>query len=361
MEFGGSVKEIAYEISMEKRTHSEVLLPLVDKVLNKAAATNKDIDLYGVTVGPGSFTGIRIGIATVKGMALVTGKKVAGVSSTEALGRSVEPVPYEGTTYILPCFDARNKRVFAGLYDEQMKPLVEENAYDTADLAAKIEVQPGSRIIVCGNGAKVMIEALGERDGVIIENAEGAFITPMGIAKCVAAGGEAIVEDAITVSPKYCARSQAERFKKPSEVTIEDMKEEDVNKVSILEAEGIAHPWTLDELRDLVNNDKKVGVVARTAEGEVVGYCGASFVIDEAEVGNLCVAGKYRREGIAKKVMAGVFERLKEKGVKTLFLEVNKENMPALKLYEMLGFETYGSRKDYYGQGQDALLLKIEL
>ena len=124
---------------------------------------------------------------------------------------------------------------------------------------------------------------------------------------------------------------------------------------------GIAHPWTLDELRNLVNNDKKVGVVARTTEGEVVGYCGASFVIDEAEVGNLCVAGKYRREGIAKKVMAGVFERLKEKGVKTLFLEVNKENMPALKLYEMLGFETYGSRKDYYGQGQDALLLKIEL
>ena len=361
MEFGGSVREIAYEVSMEKRTHSEVLLPLIDKVLKKAEVTNKDVDLYGVTVGPGSFTGIRIGIATVKGMALVTGKKVAGVSSTEALGRSVEPVAYDGTTYILPCFDARNKRVFAGLYDEKMNPIVEENAYDTADLASRIEIGPGSRIIVCGNGAGVMIEALGNRSGVMIENAEGAFITPMGIARCVAEGGEAIVEDAITISPKYCARSQAERFKKPSEVTIEDMKEEDVNKVSILEAEGIAHPWTLDELKDLVTNDKKVAVVARTNEGEVVGYCGASFVMDEAEVGNLCVAGKYRREGIAKKVMAGVFERLKKEGVKTLFLEVNRENMPALKLYEMLGFETYGSRKDYYGQGQDALLLKIEL
>ena len=361
MKYGEAPKEISYRISMEKRTHSETLLPLVDDVLKEAGIGNNDVDLYGVTVGPGSFTGIRIGIATVKGMALVTGKKVAKVSSTEALGRSVEPVAYDGTTYILPCFDARNKRVFAGLYDEKMKPVIEENAYDTADLASRIDVPKGSRIIACGNGAGVMIEALGDRDGVIIENAEGAFITPMGMAKCVAEGGEDMVEDAITISPKYCARSQAERFKKPSEVVIEDLKEEDINKVTILEAEGIAHPWTIDELKDLVTNDKKVAVVARTTEGEVVGYCGASFVLDEAEIGNLCVAGKYRREGIAKKVMAGLFERLKKEGVKTVFLEVNKENLPAIRLYEVLGFEVYGSRKDYYGQGQDAILQKIEL
>ena len=358
LDFGSGVKEISYRISFERRTHSEVLLPLTKEVLDEAGLTNKDVDLYGVTIGPGSFTGIRIGIATVKGMSLITGNKGSEVTSTEALARSVEVLPYDGKTYILPCFDARNNRVFAALYDTDMNVIVEENAYDANDLASKIDVN--GRIIICGNGYDSVASALEGKD-LLLENAKGAAILPMGIAKCVLAHGESSLKDAIEVSPKYCARSQAERFKQPTEVVLCDTSEEDIDKITILEAEGIKHPWSRDEHMDLVTNDKKVSVVAKTKEGDVVGYCGSSFVLDEAEIGNLCVSGKYRREGIALKIMNKLFENLKEKGVRTVFLEVSSANEPAISLYEKLGFNKYGSRKDYYGSGDDALLLKIEL
>ena len=355
---GTEIKELSYRISFERRTHSEVLLPLTKEVLDEAGITNKDVDAYGVTIGPGSFTGIRIGIATVKGMSLITGNKVCEVTSTEALARSVDILPYDGRTYILPCFDARNNRVFAALYDEDMNVIVEENAYDAADLASRIDVE--GRIIICGNGYDTVASSLEGRD-LLIENAKGAAILPIGIARCVVSHGNESFKDAIEVAPKYCARSQAERFKKPTDVVLNDAAEEDIDKITILEAEGIKHPWSREEITDLIVNDKKRAVVARTSDGDVVGYCGASFVLDEGEIGNLCVSGKYRREGIATKIMDKLLSDLKVSGVTKVFLEVSSTNEPAIRLYEKVGFVKYGSRKDYYGAGDDALLLKIEL
>ena len=119
-------------------------------------------------MGPGSFTGIRIGIAAVKGMALASGKKCIAVSSTEALARSCENAtmtPRE-ETLIIPAIDARNNRVFAQAAEEDtLKPLLPENAYDADDLVSKIEKIPeiiyGKRrqILVVGSGASVMKKA----------------------------------------------------------------------------------------------------------------------------------------------------------------------------------------------------------
>ena len=359
---GGNIKELSYRLSLERRTHSEVLLPITNEVINEAGIDVKNIDLYAVTVGPGSFTGIRIGIATVKGMSVVTDKKVVGVTSVEALARSVTPTSFDGKTYILPCFDARNNRVFAALYDEDMNVIVKENGYDADELTALIDIPDGSRLIICGNGCETMSTALEGKTDAIVEDAHGAVILPSGIAKAVAVRSEDEYKDAIDIEPVYCARASAERLKKATKVHIKDGVERDVPTIVILEAECIKHPWTKEEITDLVRSDRKLCLVARTDNGDaVVGYCGASFVEDEAEVGNLCVSGKYRREGIGLKIMTKLMEELKEKGIKVLFLEVSKSNEPAVKLYEKLGFTMYSSRKDYYGQGDDALLYKIEL
>ena len=83
-------REICYELSFETKTHSETFMPLVHSVMEKAGIRHEDLDGYAVTVGPGSFTGIRIGLAAVKGMALAADKKCIPVSSTEALARSCE-------------------------------------------------------------------------------------------------------------------------------------------------------------------------------------------------------------------------------------------------------------------------------
>ena len=215
-------REIAYELSFETRTHSETFMPLVHRVMEQAKLRHEDLDAYAITVGPGSFTGIRIGLSAVKGMALASGKKCIAVSSTEALARSCENATMtpKNETLIVPAIDARNNRVFAqAAEDDTLKSLLPENAYDADEFAAKIEKIPeviyGKRrqIIVVGSGASVMKKAF-EKVGakLNIYYAPGAAIMPKGVALSAFADKEMI--DAIDLKASYCAASQAERLKK---------------------------------------------------------------------------------------------------------------------------------------------------
>ena len=215
-------KEICYELSFETKTHSETFMPLVHSVMEKAGIKHEDLDGYAVTVGPGSFTGIRIGLAAVKGMALAAGKKCISVSSTEALARSCENVtmtPKE-ETLIVPAIDARNNRVFAmAAEDDTLKALLPENAYDADELVAKIEKIPEiiynrrRQIIVVGSGATVMKKAFERaKSGLNIYYAPGAAIMPKGVALSAFASNNLI--DGKDLKACYCAVSQAERLKK---------------------------------------------------------------------------------------------------------------------------------------------------
>ena len=215
-------KEICYELSFETLTHSETFMPLVHRVMKKAGMRHEDLDGYAVTVGPGSFTGIRIGLSAVKGMALASGKKCIAVSSTEALARSCDNATMtpKNETLIVPAIDARNNRVFAqAAEDDTLKALLPENAYDADEFAAKIEKIPeviyGKRrqIIVVGSGAVVMKKAFEKAGAKLnIYYAPGAAIMPKGVALSAFAGKELI--DARDLKAIYCAVSQAERLKK---------------------------------------------------------------------------------------------------------------------------------------------------
>jgi tRNA threonylcarbamoyladenosine biosynthesis protein TsaB len=95
-----------------ERHHAEVLLPALDKLFTVAGLTLGCVDLLACTIGPGSFTGLRIGISTIKGLALATGKPVVGVSTLETLAMNALPSPH----LICPMLDARKNQVYAGLY-----------------------------------------------------------------------------------------------------------------------------------------------------------------------------------------------------------------------------------------------------
>jgi tRNA threonylcarbamoyladenosine biosynthesis protein TsaB len=215
-------REICYELSFETKTHSETFMPLVHRVMTKAGVKHEDLDGYAVTVGPGSFTGIRIGLAAVKGMALASGKKCIAVSSTEALARSCENATMtpKSETLIVPALDARNNRVFAqAANDETLQSLLPENAYDADELVAKIEKIPEiiygrlRQIIVVGSGAVVMKKAFDKAGSRLnIYYAPGAAIMPKGVAAAAFAGRDLI--DARDLKASYCAVSQAERLKK---------------------------------------------------------------------------------------------------------------------------------------------------
>ncbi len=93
--------------------HSTILLPMIERVLSDASLSMKDVELVAVTDGPGSFTGIRIGISTVKGLAFSFGTPCIGVSTLESLAWQAEGL--EGT--VCPVIDARNNSVYSALFE----------------------------------------------------------------------------------------------------------------------------------------------------------------------------------------------------------------------------------------------------
>lgn len=106
-----TVKSIDNEI-----THSEKLLPLIDNTLKECNLTVKDIDCIAATTGPGSFTGIRIGLASAKALAKVTNAKIFSIDSLKLLAQSVNNENYK---LVVSLIDAKNNRAYAGMYFNQ--------------------------------------------------------------------------------------------------------------------------------------------------------------------------------------------------------------------------------------------------
>ena len=135
----------------------------------------------------------------------------------------------------------------------------------------------------------------------------------------------------------------------------------DVDSIMKIESSGIAHPWTRDSIEALINDENKIAMKAFLDDGSVLAYVGASYVLDEAEIGNICVLPEYRGMGVGKSLLNALMDELKSRGILTVFLEVESDNTNAIALYEKAGFTRYNSRKDYYGEGRDAMLYRRSL
>jgi len=108
-------------------THSERLLGAIESVLREGRCSVNDLDGWAISLGPGSFTGLRIGVSTVKGLSFATGKPVVGVPTLDALASQVSPTPY----LICPVLDARKREVYASFYqyDEEKGTIRRQSPY----------------------------------------------------------------------------------------------------------------------------------------------------------------------------------------------------------------------------------------
>ena len=142
------------------RTHARFLMPAVESALSLAGISLADIDGFVVAQGPGSFTGLRIGISTAKGFALATGKPLAGVSSLEVLAHQV----MAGAGMICPIIDARRKQVYWSLYRSDGTALVAE-APETVGPVGDILRSAKEACLCVGNGALLYQKRLREAPG----------------------------------------------------------------------------------------------------------------------------------------------------------------------------------------------------
>ena len=134
-------------------THSETIMPAVDELLSRESLTCADVDLFAVAAGPGSFTGVRIGVCAAKGMAHATGKPCARVNSLDALAAGLPFVP----GVVCPILDARREQVYCAAYRWTGAALPEKILPDAAlPLTELLKALPENEIITfTGDGAAV--------------------------------------------------------------------------------------------------------------------------------------------------------------------------------------------------------------
>ena len=189
-------------------THSRTLLKMCEGVLQDSGITMQDIDVVAVSKGPGSFTGIRIGVAAAKGLAWTDDKPLCGVSSLEAMAW---PLADRENFVICPVMDARLKQVYNAKFLAQqgsLQRICDDRAVALDVLAEEISADGRMHLFV-GDGAELCYAALKDKmENIAIAPQALRFQNAYGVA--LASGGK-VPEKADDVVPEYLRLSQAER------------------------------------------------------------------------------------------------------------------------------------------------------
>lgn len=196
----------------DERNHSEHLDPLINEILVEHNLTLKDIDRFAVAIGPGSYTGLRIGITTVKMFGSILNKEVVGVSTLQALAKSVT----DNETVIIAGLDARNENYFAGGYvlDENQIPVnvIADGHYHIdvllENVKAYIENSNYKKIIFVGNGFEKQDELIKELEIQYSYGTDEQNMVHAGLIGQLAIEEEPVDPDKLL--PRYLRRTQAE-------------------------------------------------------------------------------------------------------------------------------------------------------
>ena len=193
----------------QEMSHSENLIPMIKELLNNLYIKIEDIDLYGVAIGPGSFTGLRIGVAAVKSLAHLFNKPIVGVSTLQGMAYNL---PHNKV--VIPMIDARRDRVYTGVYSWENGILNTIKADDVLEMEVLLdELKDYDTIAVNGDGAILYKDRL-------INNLKDIKFSTKGQNICKATSicelallkynnGE--VDDFYTLAPEYLRETQAQR------------------------------------------------------------------------------------------------------------------------------------------------------
>lgn len=194
-------------------THSQTIMPIINNVLDMSGNKLEDIDVFAVTTGPGSFTGVRIGVSLVKGLSLPRDTKCIGISSLESLAYNL--YGFEG--YICSAMDARRSQVYSALFefkDNNMCRIFSDDILKIEQLGEKIK-DLDKPLLFVGDGAELCYSNL--------KNINNKFsLAPLQLryqkaASCCIVAKKLIQEDSFnlisaqSISPCYLRPSQAER------------------------------------------------------------------------------------------------------------------------------------------------------
>ncbi len=361
-----------------KKIHSQTLLPMIDEVVRMTDLDLAEIDAIAVSGGPGSFTGLRIGSATAKGLGLALDKPLIHVPTVDGLAYQV----YGCGDIICPIMDARRNQVYTGIYtfsaragkkegirevDPVFQVLRMQMAIAVEDLIRRLN-NYNRPVVFLGDGVPVYREMLSAGLKVpysfapsYMNRQRAAVVGALGIRYYKAGKYETAMEH----QPEYLRQSQAERERaqreKTAKLVIRELKAEDAAAAAEIEYQSFPDPWSQNGILDTVSNPSTVCLLAEKA-GKAVGYLFAYRAGDEAEIARIAVAGEQKRQGVGKSLMRTLEEIGKKKQIRRLLLDVRKSNREARAFYEKMAFQEDGIRRGFYQDPpEDAVLMSREL
>ena len=351
--------------------YSSWLLPAVQTVLQATGIALADLDVYAVAAGPGSFTGVRVGLATAKAWAEVYGRPITPVSRLEALATLASNV----APYVAAFADGRRGQLFAALYrrrDGALERLEEEMVIAPERFVAwASEIAGSGRIEWISSDPHCLADtplwagrqAAGEKLQTV-----SPFLAPAIGRLGHRLALENRLTDALLLDANYVRRSDAEvlwkdesRLPAGAEQKAPNAKVRKFEPQDALAVEKItkrspeAAQWSSEAY--VAPNDPGQSAWVAEAAGTLSGFFVARVVGDEAEVLNLAVDPAKRRAGIAHALLNEAFAEFQRRGVRRVFLDVRESNRVAIQFYEKHGFVRTGSRPGYYRDPAEAAVL----
>jgi tRNA threonylcarbamoyladenosine biosynthesis protein TsaB len=347
---GSRLPMAAAYVQME-RGHAEALPPMVAGVMKTADLRFSQIDRIAVTIGPGTFTGVRIGIAFARGLAQATGIPVVGIDTLSAIAANEAAV-----SPLLVVSDARNDEVYAAFFDASRKQLIGPHITSAKDVAARTE----AGTIVLGTAARG-VQTAGGRTDLVLSSAGD-----LPVAARFATLAATILPGPLPL-PVYLrapdVKPQQAPLRQISEANIVRAGQEAADLLSRLHGEVFDDGWSVASFTDLLGSPGADAIIALEG-GEPLGFLVTRSAADEAEVISIGTRPFVQRRGVARLLLARQLNTLAASGLRTVFLEVATSNLAAQKLYASFDFREAGRRKGYYKRDsgtEDAIILRCEL
>ena len=371
----GIVKELVSEGELK---HLQSLTPMISRLME--GASFDEVSDIAVSVGPGSFTGIRIGVTTARALAQALSKPLISVPTLHAFGADEEAGE---DVLVCPVFNARRNQIYGGAYKEG-KEIVAAGAYDLDEFLSMLS---GGKYRFIGDG----VGAYGEKidEWARKEEADISFSTKDQRASGVARMALAMKKDPEAFSgrtglgyeelePEYMRKAEAQKKledrlkaekaagavkdgstgEKVGSRLLRTATSEDIPAMVEIENRCFSRPNTEESFRREIEDNPDMDYALAEVDGKPAGYAGLWRVAGEGHINNVAVDPGYRKRGIGTEIIKKLMDDARKEGIKEFTLEVRPSNEAAIALYRKFGFDSEGRRKAYYqDNGEDALIM----
>ncbi len=337
-------KLLAADQRLMERGHAEALPVMVEALMSKAGASFSNLTRIVVTTGPGSFTGIRVGISFANGLGQALAIPVLGLDTLTATHLGVSK-PQSNQLVV-------HRAGHSGFcYFSYLPHSTDIKMASLQDVASKLEGGPHS---ILGTGVEELIAVAGRSDITRVSEHNFPDVKAMAVWAATQTAPSGFPQ------PLYIRDADAKPQVVPPAIPVTRAGRASLDRLSAIHKGAFEKPWDASELDGLLALPGTTALMA--ADRAFILY---RLAADEAEILTLATETHARHKGLATALVKAATTRLRADGAKSLFLEVAADNHPAQALYRKLGFKQAGRRRSYYerqvGPAIDADILRLSL